>query len=486
MTISLESVRLGAQRPRVLSVPRYSSTAGDEAIELAESAGLILDDWQAFVLRESLGEDAYGNWAAFEVGLVVSRQNGKGSILEARELAGLYLFDDKLIMHSAHDFKTAAEAFVRILTLIESTPDLDSKVSRVSRSHGDEGIELKNGARLKFVARSNGSGRGFSADCVILDEAFNLSDMSMSSMMPTLSARRNPQIWYTSSAVNANEHANGWVLTRVRDRGIKGDDPALAYFEWSVDDADYEADADSVALDPAQWAKANPGLGIRITEEYIEREQRAMTRQGFAVERLGVGVWPTEARNAGVIDLDTWAALSDPDADPPTSPVFALDVSPDRSSAAVCAAGRRSDGLAQIAVVEHKSGTGWIVDRLKGLTDEHRAEVVVDPGGPAGSLIPDLERASIPIRLMRTRDVVQAFGMFVDACANDDLRHLGQPSLTTALSGARKRDLAGGGSAWSRQSVAVDISPLVASTNALWGVGTVEPEPDYDITLSIF
>jgi len=76
---------------------------------------------------------------------------------------------------------------------------------------------------------------------------------------------------------------------------------------------------------------------------------------------------------------------------------------------------------------------------------------------------------------------VQAFGMFVDACANDELRHLGQPSLTSALAGAKKRDLTGGGSAWSRQSASIDITPLVAVTNALWGAGTGESTADPDI-----
>jgi predicted amidohydrolase YtcJ len=61
-----------------------------EAVELAASAGLVLDDWQQHVLVSALGErpDALGTWAAFEVGLVVPRQCGKGGVLEARELAG--------------------------------------------------------------------------------------------------------------------------------------------------------------------------------------------------------------------------------------------------------------------------------------------------------------------------------------------------------------------------------------------------------------
>ena len=47
----------GAQRPRVSSVPPCHDSTGQEAVELAEAAGLILDPWEEFVLQESLGED---------------------------------------------------------------------------------------------------------------------------------------------------------------------------------------------------------------------------------------------------------------------------------------------------------------------------------------------------------------------------------------------------------------------------------------------
>jgi hypothetical protein len=126
-------------------------------------AGLVLDPWQAFVLEHALGERADGRWAAFEVGVVVSRQNGKGAILEARELAGLFLLGERLVVHSAHQFDTSLEAFRRLLGLIEDTPDLDRRVKRVSRSHGEEGIELKGGQRIRFRTRTKGGGRGFAA-----------------------------------------------------------------------------------------------------------------------------------------------------------------------------------------------------------------------------------------------------------------------------------------------------------------------------------
>lgn len=104
MTLQPSALR-GWQKPRVSSVPEYVSSAGTEAIELASSAGLHLDDWQQFALTSMLGERADGKWAAFETALIVARQNGKGSVLEARELAGLYLFGEQLILHSAHEFQ---------------------------------------------------------------------------------------------------------------------------------------------------------------------------------------------------------------------------------------------------------------------------------------------------------------------------------------------------------------------------------------------
>src|ERR1700753_2632855 len=91
---------IGAQRPRTSSVPIALSTGpGEDAVELAASAGLLLDDLPAWAPRNSMGVVGGGLWAAFEVGLLVPRQNGKNGILEARELAGLYLLDESLLIH---------------------------------------------------------------------------------------------------------------------------------------------------------------------------------------------------------------------------------------------------------------------------------------------------------------------------------------------------------------------------------------------------
>src|SRR5687768_16157892 len=236
MTSALSVPRAaGAQFPRVSSLPEAVSSSGAEAVELARMAGLVLDPWQEFVLHHALGERPDGKWSAFEVGVMVSRENGNGAILEARQPARLFLLDERVIIHPAHQFGTSLEAFSRLLALIESTPDLDRRIKRVSRSHGEEGIELKAGQRVRFRGRTKGGGRGFTADCLILDEVMHLPEAFHGALLPTLSARPNPQVWYTGSAVNHEVHDHGIVFARVRQRGHDGDDQGLAYMEWSAD-----------------------------------------------------------------------------------------------------------------------------------------------------------------------------------------------------------------------------------------------------------
>jgi hypothetical protein len=135
----------GSQEPRVAHWPEYVSSAGEEAIELAQLADLHLDPWEQLVLAHSLGERPDGKWAAFEVGLVVPRQNGKGTILEARELAGLFLLGEKLLIHSAHEQATSSEHFRRLLTLIEGVPEFERRVLKAPQGKGAEAIELRGG-----------------------------------------------------------------------------------------------------------------------------------------------------------------------------------------------------------------------------------------------------------------------------------------------------------------------------------------------------
>jgi hypothetical protein len=455
-------------------VREWSSSLGDEAVGLAASAGLILDEWQADALRDllSLGDD--DRWLHFEAGINVARQNGKGGILEARELAALFLTGESLAVHSAHEFATSQEHFRRIEDLIQSTPELHSRVKAKSgyrHSHGDESINLKDGRRLVFKTRTKSGLRGFAGvDLLVMDEAMIINEASHGAMMPTLRASQavhGPQFVYAGSAVDQEIHEHGIVWARIRERGQAGVDPSLCYIEYSVEAEHPDDVTDEMAADVGLWHQANPALGIRISEEHMERELRAMSPRTFAVELLGVGDWPaTDGSQDVVVSAEDWAAVEDTDSVLVDPICLAFDVSPDRRTT-ISASGLNERGKLHIEVVNSRSGTGWVAERLEELYRSHEVvEIVCDGFGPSASIARRVDEVGITVRRMGSGDYARACGLFADAVGERALRHIGQDDLNASVKGARTRPLVDRW-AWSRTKSVADAGPVIACSLAL-------------------
>lgn len=451
---------LGVQQPRIRLAPfAADSTAWRDAVDLAGGYGLVADEWQQDVLEGALGE-THGRWAAPRVGLACPRQNGKNVVLEIRELAGLLIFHEKVILHSAHELKTSLEAFRRIRSLFENWDDLRKRVKAVRLASGMEAIEMLDGGILRFIARSKGSGRGFTADLIVLDEAQELSDDTFAAILPTTSARRNRQIWLAGTPPAPKN--SGEVFTRFRNSGIEGRDSRLFWAEWSCEPG---VDLDDVT----QWARANPGYGYRITHEAIADERAAMDDETFARERLGM--WAGVA-GLSVIDGQTWAEIADTESKARDRFALAIDVSPDRALASVAFAGQRADGLWHVELDEQRAGVGWVPGYVASLIAANPSirALVVDGASPAASMLDELSR-SIRVTVTTARDMAAACGQFYDGVVEGWLRHTGQPQLAVAVSVARKRSI-GDAWAWNRKNAHADITPLVSTTLALWGAQT--------------
>jgi hypothetical protein len=282
-------------------------------------------------------------------------------------------------------------------------------------------------------------------------------------------AERGPQLWYTGSAVDQEIHEHGVVWARVRERGIAGDDDALAYFEWSVDAEHPDDVSDEVALDRDIWQKVNFAIPRgRVTLEHMEWERRAMGFRGFVVELLGVGDWPSTDVSADVIlSTEDWLALEDPSSTVVDPVCLAFDVSPDRRTS-IAAAGRNEHGLLHVELVASGHGTGWVAARLQDLYSKHDVEQIVCDGyGPSAAIARRIDDAGITVRRLDSNEYGVACGVFVDAVGEQTFRHLGQAEMLAAIRGAKARPLVDRW-AWSRTKSTVDISPLVAATLALW------------------
>lgn len=456
-----------AVRPRLDHAPDVAVSDGEDASRLAALCGLQMDDWQQYALHRALGRRADGKrWSAPEVGLVVPRQNGKGSILEARSLYGLFVLDERLIIWSAHEYKTAREAFLRVRQLVESSP-LMSQVKTVRTANGEESIETVDGSRLRFLARTGGSGRGFSGDCVILDEAYKLSGEQMAAMLPTLMARPDPQLWYTSMAGTEDSVQ----LERVRDRALAGEE-RLAYLEWSAGAVD-DHDGSQVDLDDeAGWQQANPAMPHRISWDSLRQARAALSDEDFAREHLCL--WGRRGARP-VIDPDVWAALTSSRSQPSSDVAFAVDVPPERDSASIAVASPVDDRV-HVELVDRRSGTAWVVPRLLDLVGKWQPRgVLLDPGAAAGSLIVPLSQGGVEPVLVSGRDMVHACGGFFDLVQEGKLVHLDDPVLASAVDAGRRRRV-GDAWAWHRRDTSSDIAPLVAVTLAVAGLGRGRPK----------
>lgn len=447
---------------RVRLTPQHvASTDGPDAVFLAARYGLQADDWQADILDGWLARRADGRYAASRCGVAVPRQNGKNGAIEIRELFGMIVLGEK-ILHTAHEVKTARKAFLRLASFFEDprSPELRALVKEIRRTNGQEAIVLTNGGSVEFVARTKGSGRGFTVDVLVLDEAQELTDETLSALLPTISASPlgDPQQIYAGTPPSGN--MAGEVFTRVRKGGAEGTDPRLAWYEWSAEEG---SDLDDVAL----WHAVNPALGIRLNIETVQSERGSMDDASFGRERLGM--WEGEAGYA-VIDSVSWSDCADEHSEPATQMVLAIDVSPDRSSASISVAGLREDGRWHVENIVNRHGTGWVVPRAAEIAKRAGIRtVIVDGASPAASLEEALKKARLVVVTTGIRDMASACGEFYDAVMQQRLAHLDDPSTNSALSLARKRRVLGDSWAWNRQNDSADITPIVSMTLALWG-----------------
>lgn len=467
---SLPSAAPPVARPRYLTAPAAASSAADEVVGFAGLAGLETDAAERLVLDAALGERSDGRWAAGQIGLIAPRQNLKTHVLAEVALTAIGLWRERLVIWTAHRLSTAMEAWLWMRHLVLSSEVLarERPQARHRQSGGAE-IEFKtSGARIVFMARSAGAtGRGFTADRLFLDEAFDLTDDDLAALLPALSARPNHQVWYASSAPKPHSA----VLRRICRAGRVGS-PGLAYAEWCADET-------AASDDRRAWSAANPAYPGRITEDTILGELATLSDEDFRRERLGI--WFEDDR-AG------WLVLSESewrDADRgPTQPggqpravmgsrlALGVWVSSDRRRAAVGAAGDRADvsGGRMVELTHDDAGydvrpdTSWVVPRVRELVERNRPLVVVTNDRVLADQAPEL------LHLAQGPDLSSSAGMLYDGIRDGSVRHLGQPDLISAVAGAVKRT---SGRGWVWESAAgVDVCPVGAVSLALWGLAT--------------
>lgn len=468
----------GRQRPSYQLTPRHTDSYGPDAAALAEGYGMPPDPWQRLILDGWMGTLKDGRWAAGDCGVSVPRQNGKNGVIEFLELYDTAILGLK-ILHTAHEVKTCRKHFLRMKNYFENArqyPELAAAVDYIRNTNGQEAIVLTNGGSIEFIARSKSSGRGFTVDILVCDEAQELTDEQMEAIQPATSSAPsgNPQTIYAGTPTPPS--SPGTVFERIRRTARTVKPKRTCWYEWGVEEI-------GDIHDRTRWAQANPSLGIRLVETVIESEVSKFTPEGFARERLGW--WDESQSNATEINPDDWAACKTDHPCQEGRNSFAVKFSPDGATASLVACVRPPKGsdlkphIELIDVRSMRNGVMWLADFLEQRWRK-TVGIVIDGRVGAPTLVQMLKDQGVSSRVIVTptsRQVADAVSMFEQAINDHRLTHFDQPGLNDAAAHAKHRKI-GDGYGYEPGDQNTDVMPLEAAALAYWNQKTSRRDPD--------
>ncbi len=424
--------------------------------------------WQRLVADVGGELDPATGIPAFrEVIVTVPRQSGKTTLILGWEIQRAIGWDPP--QRIAYSAQSGTDARKKLMD--DQAPLLRPRakalgIHRILRGTGNEAIEFTNGSRIGLLASTPDAGHGKTLDLCIKDELFaDYDDRRDQAMIPAMATRATAQM-LTASTMGTDDSL---PLNRAVERGRLAVDldqrSGIAYFEWSAGEDD---DPD----DPATWWACMPALGYTQTVGVIAHARSTFTDGEF---RRAFQNLHTRA-DERLIPAKAWDAVCGTDVAPSAPLTFALDVNPERSAGSIVAASGGTTPTAELVAYEH--GTDWLVPWAVSRKDTHgtNAAWVVDSTGPAGSLIPEMEREGLNVVAASARDLINACGQFYDGVIEASLRIRRHSRLDEAAAGAARRQV-GDSWAWTRRNAATDISPIVAATLALWGARAKKKTP---------
>lgn len=468
------------QTPTVAVCPSSSGSDAAKCSAILAEAGLDLLEWQTNVLRIWLGRDETGHWASGTLGISLARQNGKTNGLVEPMMVYRSLVFGEWIVYTAHLQKTATETFESLRDIFES-PALRKYVKTIKSAVGREEIILRDGGRIKFLARTRNGGRGQHGDLLVFDEAQALTSAQQASFLPVISASLNPQTIYAGTPPSPED--DGSVFSGIRAKALKGESNRTAWVEWSIDDITQATFTES-------WYETNPSLGVLIQETTIETECESMDLDEFARERCG---WwaPEKAQEPPALDPELWDRCEveePPVASSAKKEVVACGIkfSPDGTVYSVSMAAKSPDRPDFVECYDRAFTNHGIAGLAEWLCErkERIALVAVDGREWTPTLIQKLNDDGFPkrgIHVMKTAEVADACSMLSGAVMERSVVHMNQPLLRHSVATSTRRPI--GKDGWGFGGT--DPTMVESVALAYWAVKTTKRNPQQKLKVSV-
>lgn len=438
-------------------------SAGQVVSDLAEDLGLPLLPHQKLLMNEALTIKD-NKWARSTVGVIQARQNGKTASMRMRILAGLYVFGEKNIIAISQSRMLSLDTFRQVVDLAEGTDWTRKRIKRVSRTNGQEELEIychhypkacgEKCERLRkysIKAANSESPRGSTADLLWIDELREINQATWQAATPLTRARPNAQTWVTSNAGDDSSI----VLNELRQRALSFSSDRLGWYEWSA--------ATDDITDIENWKMANPALGHTIQIENLQDSAKFDSPDAFRTESLSIWINAIDSPFPLNIFDEGYQTTLQMEDDLPT--YMALDLSFNRDKAYLVTVQKRdNDKLA--CFVHEWTGLSNIelASEIATLSRRFRPRVLAYDPNTAGFIAPQLARAGVAVA--PTPWASTAFSIFCDqtlaAMSGGQIIHAGQEILKTHLAASARKPASDGGWRIARRASTNPISAAVA------------------------
>jgi len=272
-----------------------------------------LHQTQAFIVGSLFGwKRADGTRRFRRAYIEQGKGNGKSPLAGGIGLYGLVADGEPgaQVFAAAAKMDQARVLFNDAVAMVRQSPELERRLTPTGINPVNNLAWLERGSFFRPVGRDTGkTGSGMRPHFVLIDELHEHPNRDTLEMLERgFKFRRNPLVFMiTNSGSDRNsvcweEHEHAVKVAH----GEVEDDTTFSYV-CALDDGD-----DPLA-DPGCWVKANPLLGVTITESYladVAAQAKAIPGKANGIRRLHFCQW-TDAETAW-ISRELWEACEDP------------------------------------------------------------------------------------------------------------------------------------------------------------------------------
>lgn len=468
----MKEPRKGRQTPTKSIVLPYTQTLGSEAIGIYNSSGRTAQEWQELLIYDIMAINEEGLWVHTKVGEEIPRRNGKNEVVVIRELWGLE--NGEKILHTAHRTTTSTSASRRLAQRLVGAGY--EEVTRVKKGTKYEkhftytkqlGLERivilkEGGGTIDFRTRSSQGGLGEGFDLLVIDEAQEYTDNQETALKYVVTDSKNPQTFFCGTPPTVV--SAGTVFAKMRTSALQGESRNTYWAEWSVDKM-------TDPWDKEAWYETNPSLGTVFTERSVA-DEIGPDEIDFNIQRLGLWL---KYNQKSAISKREWESLQCNELPKLKGKLFVgIKYGHDGDSTAMSIAVKTADGRIFVEGIDCRpvrSGTAWILDFLEKADVD---SVVVDGANGQELLAKAMkERKMKAPKLPTVKEVIMANAAFTQAIYQQDICHMGQPSVVQVVSNCEKRAIgSNGGYGFKSILDGADISLLDSIILAYWKSST--------------